>query len=90
MLLYTFLFSSMVWVLGGIDVIISCTSALDFMGYFAEFHITQCYNYFYHYFNIYSCSSERGMLIDSVGCEYDFVIMMDLVKTYSVFSLRAI
>lgn len=50
-------FGSMLGFLGGVNVIISCTSALDIVGYIAKFRITHSYNYFYCNFNICCCSS---------------------------------
>lgn len=48
------------WVLGGVDVITSRSSALDNMGCIGKFRSTYCYNYLYRNFNIRRCSSECG------------------------------
>lgn len=50
------------WVLGGIDVVVSGTPALDIVGYIAKFCSTYSYNYVYRNFNIRGCSSECGTL----------------------------
>ncbi len=54
-------------VLGSVNAVVSCSTALDIVGYFAKFCITNRYNYVYHNFNIRSCSSECGTFYYTIG-----------------------